>query len=1163
MTEFLESGGKFLEYDLIKRLGSGSFGEVWLAKTSDGTQVALKIFRYNTDVESGVDLFKQEFSFLSELRHANLSRVFDYGSCPDKGLYYFTEEYCPGQNFMESVKGRPIAYFEKALVQVLSALDYIHSMGVAHFDIKPENIIIDDRLGEPYVKILDFGVAVKLKVFPKIIGGTPIYMAPELITRSKSLDHRVDLYSLGMLCLRTLTDRLPFDATNVAAIMRWHVEGSFNQAIWEGRDVPKYLKEIVEKLLKKNPTERFSNARVVLSFLNIATAQKYKKIEEHLQDKIPTVGPLVGRDDVMDSLKRIFNDAYTCALPAVVFISGERGIGKSRILDEVRSLIELRDISFFHTVCNYETLVWPRFSEWLNQKPSVPSESKNDWIAKLRADAVLHRSKSKPICVLIDDFHKADVDMKAFINELALATKRIASVHERAKLFVIVATEEEKDGMLFLNRLEAKDISRYIELVLGPIERMETTVDILQKYSGGLPILVVEGLAFMAPHIFHGRPLENLLPPPQIGLLYGEKIRSLDTFGKEFILTVALLFRPAKGRLLANIFNVPIAQIVKYAEICRRYNLVKEEPIAADEGGVYCVSSQALALDLITNSDAADKKLAHMKIALALEKDSEVAPSEIAYHMAKCGEDEKAVVYFRKAGEEAKKSGQLANAADFLSKAVDLTDKKGHLWQRHVEEVAQLLTLAGDFKKASDYLATILEPPSPRVLELMGNLSLKQRHFEAAKKYYEGALRLIPKSNIRDIILIENSIANVDLQMGMTQNARDKFRTTLEMEKSLGEEDSVSIDNNNLGIALAMDGNVSESINFYRERLAKCPSDNELDRLNLLSGLGYVLMQGSMFKEAIETFEEAHRLADATQATHASFSILGNLMTAYLKEARYVDGLHISKELLSLEKRFGVIRDVAFAWLRQQSIYLILGMEEAAHECFLNGIQKCKEMGGTELIGWFNLMEGYREREFGNAETAKKYYYAAEDYAKKTNDKNLTAWVFYSLADMAYDCDATQEAQEHLDKATWLTNDVEFETRKKLLSAKLVCKTNSKQKLEELFSPLLDICAKNHFHEIRWEVCHAWGMFEFESGNIKMARDLIKKGKTILDRIILLLPEEFHGRYMQHKGRSLLFHDWEKICMPKSEQSDEITIECSNGGANDSEKTSALPTIKK
>ena len=109
--------------------------------------------------------------------------------------------------------------------------------------------------------------------------------------------------------------------------------------------------------------------------------------------------------------------------------------------------------------------------------------------------------------------------------------------------------------------------------------------------------------------------------------------------------------------------------------------------------------------------------------------------------------------------------------------------------------------------------------------------------------------------------------------------------------------------------------------------------------------------------------------------------------------------------------------------------------------------------------------------------------------------------------------------------------------------AKLTCKLNPKQSPKALFQPLEDICAKNHFHEIRWETYHAWGMFEFASGNHVAARELIKKGKTVLDRIVLLLPEEFRGRYMQHKGRSALLRDWKKNCASSDQLEDEVTIE--------------------
>jgi serine/threonine protein kinase len=110
--------------------------------------------------------------------------------------------------FIEAAEGKPFAYVEEMLVQCLSALDYVHSQGIVHFDIKSENILVSEEEGHPHIKILDFGVASKLKELPEGVIGTPSYMAPEQLA-GKGATVRSDIYSLGLVLYEIYTGKKP------------------------------------------------------------------------------------------------------------------------------------------------------------------------------------------------------------------------------------------------------------------------------------------------------------------------------------------------------------------------------------------------------------------------------------------------------------------------------------------------------------------------------------------------------------------------------------------------------------------------------------------------------------------------------------------------------------------------------------------------------------------------------------------------------------------------------------------------------------------------------------------------------------------------------------------------------------------------------------------
>ncbi|MDO8494296.1 MAG: serine/threonine-protein kinase, partial [Deltaproteobacteria bacterium] len=470
----------FGEYTLLRQLGSGGFGEVWLTRDKADQEVALKFLNLNPDKTAYVNLFKHEFELLCELRHAHLARVFDFGLSPDKKRYYFTQEFCSGQNFFAAMEGKQLEYFEETFVQLLSALDYIHARGVVHFDIKADNIIVSEQEKKPFVKILDFGVAAKIKSLPELIGGTPIYMPPELIARSSGIDHRVDLYALGILILRVLTKKLPFDPEKIDEITDWHLHGAFPKEIWDGTSVPVYLREIVEKLLQKNPNDRFSSARVVLNFLNRTTNGKYQKAEEGLGLFIPQEGPLVGREAILEKIKKEMDRRAS-----VIFLAGESGIGKTRVLEETRRLIELREEMPVHLVCQREKSFWPNLVSALSLAETVMDEPDEAWLAKRRAVLCMEKARQHSFSLLIDETEKGGRELELFLAAL----QEDFSHGDGGRFFVLVAREQEK-GDIVLKKLSLADVQSYIAMTLGDSDRLEQAAKLLYKYSGGLPLLM-------------------------------------------------------------------------------------------------------------------------------------------------------------------------------------------------------------------------------------------------------------------------------------------------------------------------------------------------------------------------------------------------------------------------------------------------------------------------------------------------------------------------------------------------------------------------------------------------------------------------------------------------------------------------------------------------
>lgn len=206
----------FPQLELLELLGRGGMGAVYKARQKNLDRfVALKILTIDPDAEGGFgERFQREAQALAKLSHPNIVGVFDFGVID--GLYYFLMEYVDGANLRSLIRGGELKP-EAALALIPSfcdALQYAHDEGVVHRDIKPENVLVDKK---GRVKIADFGLA-------KLLGqegadhgltltgmalGTPRYMAPEQLDRPESVDHRADIYSLGVVFYEMLTGEIP------------------------------------------------------------------------------------------------------------------------------------------------------------------------------------------------------------------------------------------------------------------------------------------------------------------------------------------------------------------------------------------------------------------------------------------------------------------------------------------------------------------------------------------------------------------------------------------------------------------------------------------------------------------------------------------------------------------------------------------------------------------------------------------------------------------------------------------------------------------------------------------------------------------------------------------------------------------------------------------
>ncbi|MEM7156683.1 MAG: protein kinase [Myxococcota bacterium] len=277
-------------YQVQRLLGEGGMGRVYLAFDSRAqVEVAVKVLTDDRPIPKAAERFQREAGAIARIEHENVVRISDVGESNRGGLYYVME-YLDGEELADTLDREGPMLWPRArdiALQVCDALHAAHEKGVVHRDLKLENCF-RVRRGEDhdFIKILDFGVA-------KLLGpdqddggrltgtgatvGTPAYMAPELC-RGKKVDHRVDVYALGVMLFELVTGSLPFTGTGFLDVAMQHMQEPPPPLTThlEPEEIPAGLQDVISRALAKRREDRFPTmAAFARALLVVGTEQAH------------------------------------------------------------------------------------------------------------------------------------------------------------------------------------------------------------------------------------------------------------------------------------------------------------------------------------------------------------------------------------------------------------------------------------------------------------------------------------------------------------------------------------------------------------------------------------------------------------------------------------------------------------------------------------------------------------------------------------------------------------------------------------------------------------------------------------------------------------------------------------------------------------------------
>lgn len=490
----LRPGARIGNYLYMREIGSGGMARVLLAKAPDGQLMALKVLRRNR-FETGLARFRREFRALTRVNHPNVIRVDSYGDL--HGHPYIAMEFVDGPDLHALIRSfrtwDPEARWrrcEEILVDLCRALAAIHRRGLVHRDLKPSNVLVTR---EGVCKLTDFGIVKDLDPshdphLSTTLVGTWAYASPEQITGSP-LDHRSDLYSLGVILFAMLTGRRPFVAHDMAGYLALHRDRPAPAPRDVQRDVPEHLDEICRRLLQKSPRDRYQSAQEILYRLEAEERPPAPRVRGDWEP------PLVGRDLELEALGNAVA-ALTDGRGGVVVLEGDDGSGRTRLLDvavdRARALgipwqrDEFRpDAPVFHTllrvVRDLARELGPAATRILADLEAVDASepSRGDDRAMLQdaaREAFAAALAEGPRLLVLDDLHLAHP------RELHLLGWLVRQFVARDRLALLVVTAVRPKANLLADAFASGDELGFEpqEITVGPLSREDLATIVFQ-----------------------------------------------------------------------------------------------------------------------------------------------------------------------------------------------------------------------------------------------------------------------------------------------------------------------------------------------------------------------------------------------------------------------------------------------------------------------------------------------------------------------------------------------------------------------------------------------------------------------------------------------------------------------------------------------------------
>ena len=838
-----------------------------------------------------------EFRTLASLRHPNVISVQDYGFDSD-GLPYFTMALLEEPlTVVDAGLNLPLQEQIGLLVQILQALAYVHRRGLLHRDLKPSNVLVRDR----HAYVLDFGLAKDRDVHGPEADtvGTLAYIAPEVL-KGEPASEPSDLYAVGVIAYEMIAARHPFRLDNISHLITDIIERPPDLT---SLDISEPLRLVLARLLAKDPADRYPSAADTINALCAASGLPVPPETAELRESYLQAARFVGREAEMERLVEVLRTAVD-GQGSAWLIGGESGVGKSRLLEELRAralvtgALTLRGQAISERALPYQ--VWrepvrrlalaatptddeaailgqmiPDLERLLDRPIPPPPELDAGTFQRqlfLTVEALVQRAaQTQPVVLLLEDLQWASESLKLLeqISQLAADLPLLVVGTYTTDIRTDLPNLLPAMQPMLLERLSAQEIAILSDSMLGRSGSNPAVVDLLQRETEGNVFFLIEVVRSLAESAGSLTDIGAVTLPPRVfagGVqrIVEGRLQRVPEWARPMIQLAALAGRWLDLNVLAAL--APDRDINTWLTLCMNaavFDVQDEQPRFAHD---------KIREVVLRTIDPDARPSMHRELALAIEAtyadQLDTYASTLVDHWAAAGDTRNEARYIVSAARQAHETSHYHKAKARYQRALELRvyehqpdprrsqaeiqHKLGisHYTLSEYDEARPLYhaALAGYRELGDEYGVS-------EALAALSELDMRQGNYDSARHYLEESMRIREKlGSQKNIAFGLMNMGIIEFYQGNVDRVLDLFQRCYDIMRTHDDPISTAKALNNLGNIHSDRGNYDLARQQHQEALAI------RRRINDRPGIAYSLLNLGSVEMDTGNYDEARRM---------------------------------------------------------------------------------------------------------------------------------------------------------------------------------------------------------------------------------------------------------------------------------------------------------------